>query len=439
MIKTGNSRERITLVFDSLFAYRSYSESGVHAEIAGTYETSFLFIDNNSNNISEIGVPLSEIRFLKLSRISQAFLSFFATVYWQKRSKASNSFRVRITSLLIGRRLFYTEQRYSSRRNLSIKTLLGVVLGVLKIRPPKFLYMVVGKSIRVSLKELKPNLVIYVTLGGGIGLSDILKVASDSISTKTLVLMDNWDNIYSKAVFNFVPNHVTVWNLRARDFASTVHQIPMSNMSILPSSRLIHLIQQYNNSVPSPEYVLFAGGSMQISYDARWLGILHEELRRVKPGLKVKYLPHPLNYQHLSQIESLLREYGTELAWQSSFDAGKVLPPLTLYPQLFRGSLFVVSPLSTISLEAAILGIDSIGIDFFDYFEGSVRSAFEVFEHYWDLKDYPNFNLVKNEEEFRIQLQKYKILDSFPASQPPLVHSDYKQGLLNVIQNLIRS
>lgn len=178
---------------------------------------------------------------------------------------------------------------------------------------------------------------------------------------------------------------------------------------------------------------------MQISYDARWLGILHEELRRVKPGLKVKYLPHPLNYQHLSQIESLLREYGTELAWQSSFDAGKVLPPLTLYPQLFRGSLFVVSPLSTISLEAAILGIDSIGIDFFDYFEGSVRSAFEVFEHYWDLKEYRNFNLVKNEEEFRIQLQKYKISDSFPASQSPLVHSDYKQGLLNVIQNLIRS
>ena len=431
------SRKRIVLLFDSVFAYRSYSESGVHSEISSRYETEFIFVDTNGNNISEIWFPANNAYYLRLSRASQAFLSFFATAYWQRKSRESNSFRVRIASLLVGRRLFYSEPKKGRPRIFSIKTLLGVSLGRLNISAPRMAYRIAGVSIGKCLKQVNPDLILYTTLGGGIGLSDVIQVASDSISAKTLVLIDNWDNIYSKAVFNFSPDQVAVWNQRAKDFAFEVHHVPNENISVLPSFRLNHLIEGFQKESSRPSYVLFAGGSMHISFDARWLKTLHEELAKINPTLPLKYLPHPMNYQNLPKIDFLIKELGIDLAWGVASENGKVLPPLDLYPRLYKGSLCVISPLSTISLEAAILGIDSIGIDFFDVFEGASRSAFETFEHYWDLREYENFTLVNNENEMQTILQKYETLSE--NQNTDILHKPlfFKEELLRVIDRLI--
>lgn len=433
------SKKKIVLVFDSLFAFRSYSESGVHLDLSSEFETSFLLVDNNSNHISEIKSTTSAITTIKLNRASQAILSFLATVYWQRKSRASNSFRVRISSLLIGRRLFYSEPKRVTPRLFSIKTLLGVALGNMNFRPPKFLYQIAGMPLRKHLKNERPGLIIYITLGGGIGLSDLLKVISDSISTKTFVLMDNWDNIYSKAVFNFAPFRLGVWNARAMEFASNVHRIPRENIIILPSSRVNHLIDQFNEELPTPSYVLFAGGSMQISFDARWLRILHQEMQSINPYLHIKYLPHPINYRNLPEISSCLLSLDIHLAWNASAHGEKVLPPLSLYPQLFRGSLCVVSPLSTVSLEAALLGIDSIGVDFFDNFEGKTCSAFETFEHYWDLESYDNFYLVQTQNELRELLQQHRILENDKSQVKSQKYNSYKEDFFRVIRHLVLS
>jgi hypothetical protein len=360
-------------------------------------------------------------------------------VYWQRKSPASNSFRVRISSLLIGRRLFYSEPKRVTPYLSSIKILLGVALGKMDYRPPKFLYQIAGMSLRKHLKNERPELIIYITLGGGIGLSDLLKVISDSISTKTFVLMDNWDNIYSKAVFNFAPFRLAVWNERAVEFAANVHQIPKENIVILPSSRVNHLIYQFNEELPTPSYVLFAGGSMQISFDARWLRILHQEMQSINPYLQIKYLPHPINYRNLPEISNFLQSLGIHLAWNASAHGEKVLPPLSLYPQLFRNSLCVVSPLSTVSLEAALLGIGSIGVDFFDNFEGKMCSAFETFEHYWDLEGYDNFYLVQTQNELRQLLQEHRILKNDKPLVKSQKHNSYKEEFFRVIRHLVHS
>lgn len=430
-------KKRIVLVFDSTFAYRSFSESGVHSALELEYETTFLFIHTNKNKMFQVIPFRSKVHYLKLSRVTQAFLSLFATSYWQRKSHLSNSFRVRILSLLMGRRLFYSEPKPAGFKLLSLKTTLGVALGRLNLSAPRIMYQFAGRSIQRFLKRANPNLIIYITTGGGTGLADLLKVTSDSISIKTLVMMDNWDNIYSKAVFNFIPDQITVWNERAREFAFKVHQIPLKNISILPSPRVNYLIEEFRQESLTPGYVLFAGGSLHISYDSKWLNILYDELIRINPGIQIRYLPHPLNYQNLFKINSLLNRLGIELAWNLFSEAIKVLPPLRLYPKLYKDSLCVVSPLSTMSLEAAILGINSIGIDFSDDFDGSSHSAFDTFEHHWDLCDFNNFHLVRSATEMRQILLKNKTLSR--KQKPDILHKPKspEEDLFRIIEKLI--
>jgi len=430
--------QKLLLVFDSLFSFRSYSESNIRTQLETDFDVVILFVDTHTNGISEVEMENIEFLHVFLGRRSQSIISFFSTIYWNRKKQFSNSFRVRLQSLLTKRRLFFSIPSPRLKTFPSIPVVLAIVSGTLGIRSSKYVYRVIGSRISKAIKSAQPNLIIYLTLGGGVGLSDLLNVVAKVNSLKMLVMMDNWDNIYSKAVFDFCPDFITVWNLRAKEFAFRVHDIPIDKIGVLPSVRIQHLIEQFQVENYAPVSLVFAGGSMQIQYDAQWLVSINRELSKHNLDLKIEYLPHPINYKNLELISEMLQKNRVSIVWDGSNSAAdKVLPPLDLYPKLFSRAVCVISPLSTISLEAAWLGINSIGIDFFDEFDNKQSSAFQTFEHYWDLRDFNNFQLIQNESQLEVLIKDLADLQKSSPGAQVIPLPNYYSELREIISNLV--
>jgi hypothetical protein len=81
----------------------------------------------------------------------------------------------------------------------------------------------------------------------------------------------------------------------------------------------------------------------------------------------------------------------------------KDYPPLESYTALYDSIDIVISPLSTITLEALIYNKVSIGIDFQDYIKlNNIKRywwATEVYEHYFLLQKCANFHLIRETKE----------------------------------------
>jgi len=95
---------RVKFLFDNEFTWRSYYESGILSKLEECFEIHYLMI--NLKNKFEI----QNAEYIKLNK----FLSFFLTLnsfsYWTKKRLLSNSFKIRILSIIMGRRLFFEKK-----------------------------------------------------------------------------------------------------------------------------------------------------------------------------------------------------------------------------------------------------------------------------------------------------------------------------------------
>ena len=86
-----------------------------------------------------------------------------------------------------------------------------------------FLYRVlkiIGSNISKPLKAK----VLYVTVGGTNSISDLL-VKKFSKHTEISTIIENWDNMSSKAVFDYPPLRIGVWGDQSINFGRHIHKI----------------------------------------------------------------------------------------------------------------------------------------------------------------------------------------------------------------------
>jgi hypothetical protein len=183
-----------------------------------------------------------------------------------------------------------------------------------------------------------------------------------------LALMYNWDNLSSKAAFACEPDFLGVGGHQAVEHAEQIHRIGRERVAVLGSPYIDLHFRHPPGSTSSPfefPYVVFAG-CYQPFDELGALELLEEEVERSRLDVKIIYLPHPKRlarkrddfvdesrFQHV-MIEPRVRNAYVEDRAKS---LGRRQPlPLDYYPALLENAEFVVCPLSTLMLEAAIFG-----------------------------------------------------------------------------------
>lgn len=237
------------------------------------------------------------------------------------------------------------------------------------------LFLFNDKKLKSIIKELNPDLVLVPNGGLDPNAHEVIALGK-KMNYKTMLLVDNWDNLCSKSRFPINPDYMCVWGNQARDHANEFHQIDGSKVFCAGTPRF-DVYQNYKNNkdflkdkyqeILNFPYILFAGcwpqfdeiGVLEILND------LMEKHKKILPqGCKILYRPHPWgeNYDKLDlliskglkniAIDPQMAKKSRPDDWTKRTD---FQPKLDYYPFLLDKSEFVICPLSSVLIEASLM------------------------------------------------------------------------------------
>jgi hypothetical protein len=272
-------------------------------------------------------------------------------------------------------------------------------------------------DLREHLERSRPDLVLMSTNAyEGIGM-DLVRLTRGT-ATRSLFVVDNWDNLSSKTVLWAQPDHLAVWGAQTQEHAIEIQGMPASAVSVVGTARFDAYYAARATTPPSPysfPYVLFVGAATA-NDELAVLRLLDEMLasRSEQDGLRIVYRPHPWQQPRAVDAEFEPSDFGhvlldrqfAEEAPARSGDQRDFQPDLRWYPALLANARFVMGPLTTMLLEGSVcrrrvlaLAHDD-GIHFttpsrtyhwFRHFEGT--EAIEGFTVCQDLTELPDLFL----------------------------------------------
>jgi hypothetical protein len=276
---------------------------------------------------------------------------------------------------------------------------------------------------------VKPDLLIVPSSGVDAVVVDAVRSARRR-GVPTLALMYNWDNLSSKAAFAVEPDYVGVAGYQAVRHAEEIHRLPRERVAVLGSPYIDRYFRHPSGSERSPfsfPYVLFAG-CYQPFDELTALKRLEDEIEREQLDLKIVYLPHPRRlarkiddfvddeaFRHVL-IEPRVRE---AYRAQRGKAKGRSYPlPLDYYPSLLGNAAFVVCPLSTLMLEAAIFGRRVLVIGYHDGLHGTSPGVAIDYLHFEGVDRVDTFDVCRHIEDLGLTFTRMAREDR-PPRRPP--------------------
>lgn len=386
------------IIFDHQLALRSYHETGIIKNLDQHFEVDTLYITTKSP------LPVEQLkngfRELRLRRVQTFALSVYNHIYWWKISNKALSVE--------NRTLFNTDRSFSTLFILIITRLLAKILTTPPIRFTNFVLRSVLNDIHTACIEKEVDSIIYVTVGGSSTISDSLVAYFKKLCMPIGVVVENWDNVSSKAVLNQTPKKLGVWGKQSAKFAKEIHSIPAESIYEIGNPRIDWLLNKCGNE-KNRDTIFFAGGSVSFQQELPY--ILAAKTFAESQRMRFAYLPHPKLYTEAYQAVKRGQIDACNLIGisEEEYASGRNLPRLSDYIYEFSRSKIVISSLSTMNLEASVLGIPSIGIDLFTSIclNGSQQRITERHDHLKEFKESNCAVVVRSIGEMKSQSEAH--------------------------------
>lgn len=260
------------------------------------------------------------------------------------------------------------------------------------------------------LRDVRPDVVIAPTAGTDVLVIDAVRGARAE-GVPSMLLINGWDNLSSKTTFSVRPDYLGVWGEQSVEHAVRIHGMPRDR--VFPIG--VPTFQQYFGfdpaEQPSPypfRYVLFSGCALPFDEltALRELDRVVEEMGDDR--LKIVYRPHPWrqpracpdlfreeDFRHVV-IDAQVRDAYYEAARQGrTLGPAEILPSLDYYPSLIGHAQFVVSPLSTMLVEAALLERPVLVIAYDDFVHDMPPSLVAKFDHFAGIEEIDGFSFCR--------------------------------------------
>ena len=431
-IRIPVKRKSLLVIFDHSLAYRSYTQTGIIEDLSKIYETS-VFILGVKNSFKSQSLKVGHYN-IEYNSFESFLLAFYANVYWNRKSS---------NSLSMQNRSWYKKREV--RAIFSAEQIAFYYARIFLTVPLSAVSFFLNRVIKQLINQLKPNSdkkVVYITVGGTNSLSDVLTKAFSKHDIEVVTILENWDNMSSKAVFQNPPKKIGVWGEQSVKFGSLIHGIDPKIIIPIGNPRIEWLLRNVNKS-PSPRNIFFGGGSVNLELEMVYLASAIKIAKST--GSIVEYLPHPKNYKH---IEKLIKDVSSENLKVLGNYINKIetdpanLPILDLYIDPFENCKVFTSPLSTMNLEASLLGIPSIALDIPTKINLPDNKISDRHDHIHDIRDTEVFYFIESVEQYEKLLESLMSNSLSPissiAKQQTLTYlidsnSDFTENLLNLI------
>jgi hypothetical protein len=262
-----------------------------------------------------------------------------------------------------------------------------------------------------AVDAARPDLVIAPSGGIDHLVLDVLRAARLR-GIPSLVLAHNWDNLSSKGAFAVKPDALGVWGEQSAEHAVRIHGFERERVTVLGAPSLDHYFRHTPGSSRSRfdfPYVLFAG--CYAPFDEREaLERLERLIAARRLDLTVVYRPHPHrqprrrpDFVDEARLDHVVIDPEVRELYLASFAEGAersrpVFPALDSYASLFEHARFVVCPLSTMIVEAAVLERRVIVIAYHDGIHPNSPAGVVGYDHFEGVEDVEGFDVVRSPE-----------------------------------------
>ena len=226
---------------------------------------------------------------------------------------------------------------------------------------------------------------------------------SRTIGLKSIVAIDNWDNLTSKSVYVVLPDYITVMGDRCVEHANLIHNFETQSVLTFGLPRFDahrrHLLSGKPLKKKVKQRVLYAGFSLAHSEKRVVDAIANHLDERFGPGsIEVHYRPHPIPIKRVDDYEItnknivIFEHQNLDRTGLPSMDEGFI-------DSISDADVIVGAP-TTLMLEAMLLGRPCIIDQTTDpYHRTTASNAAKHFLHMQDLLTVPNLHIGNTIDE----------------------------------------
>jgi hypothetical protein len=234
------------------------------------------------------------------------------------------------------------------------------------------------KALDALLREERPDVIVHPTVLEGLFVSDLVR-AGQALGIPTVYLMNSWDNPAVKAMMLGAPDRLVVWGEHSRQLAHERLDVPLDRIVPLGAAqfdvyraapREDPVAYRRRLGVPAGHrLLLYAGSSKGLNETAHLVRLEQAVESGELPRTTVLFRPHPwrgqpageadfftLPWKHVIMAPDMADYYRKSRTGEVQFhmaDYGDTHVTLSAVDA-------VISPLSTILLEAALHGKPSV-------------------------------------------------------------------------------
>lgn len=231
-----------------------------------------------------------------------------------------------------------------------------------------------NQSLEKVIQNFKPSLVL-IPISGYESTSIELIMLSKKYNFKTFFLTNGWDNVSSKGILLALPDYLGVWGEQSLEHARDIQGIDEKKCFLLGCARYeYYFLPKYSQrKLFSYKYAVFAG-SQTAHEEIKPLKRLDEILSKLKlKNFKIIYRPHPnrekrqgedlfnqKEFRHVIIDPQVARDYYRNKELGLEISTSQNFPDIGYNPSLLKHAQFVISPLSSLIIEAAIYDVPSL-------------------------------------------------------------------------------
>lgn len=276
--------------------------------------------------------------------------------------------------------------------------------------PMFFVFMQLSRKMDFSISELNAfleshSIDLLLIPSGGREPAAVMSTAScETVGVKSLLMLDNWDNISSKTFFWKKPNFLGTWGPQSSRHAISIQKFtpnrvfdlgtPRFDVYMNKKSELVDLSRQF--AIKS--YILFLGSHLffdEIHILYR-LDLILSDRKSDLFGLHIVYRPHPHRIRGFDffnyRFENVTLDPELSAHYSTKEKSSQYVTNLEHYPDLISGAVMVLCGLTSMIIEARILK-KPVGV-FVHEEPGNATSPHTVYRNYLHFQGIENLRNV---------------------------------------------
>jgi hypothetical protein len=262
------------------------------------------------------------------------------------------------------------------------------------------------------------------------------------LQIKSVLAIDNWDNLTSKSVFPFNPDFLTVMGEPCRQHANAIHGIDTDQIWVLglPKFEVFRQKKSPNKRVQNSVFtVLYLGFSLQHN-EIRVLNKIYKALlsKHGENNFRVIYRPHPYALERVRADETLNKNIEVEVVSIKDLNLNGAPSYNDAYFHSLQLANLVIGPPTTMLIEAMLMDKSCL-VDSTD--DGQHRTTSKIchekFLHIQDLYLIPELEFIHDLSDVD-KFTEVSMADTKKYSVEKIVNnskSTYVQQLMEEFKN----